>query len=642
MFGVDKLKYLGYCVDGNGLQPDKDRVAALLKAPRPTSNKELQTFLGFTQYYSKFLPNYSKLANPLYELLKAEKFSWSTQVEKTYNDLIYALLNGRVLRSYQSATESDLIVDASEFAIGGVLEQGGHPVLCISRKLSSAEQQYSQTQREALAIVWCVKRLHKYLFGAKFRIISDHKALKHIFEPKASLGKTTSAMLQRWATELSSYDYTIEHKPGKQIPQADYLSRCAFKEPPPPPGDDSVMMANPLPVNRNQLIAETKLVYGPVISAIKRGWSSSARRKFPALYSQRQDLHLQADGVIQVRDRPLVPPACRNALLQHLHGGHLGRDKMRSLSRLICWWPTINSDIEVFLKGCQPCQRKPRHHPQWKPWPMAFTPMQRLHCDYCGPFLGQHYALIVEDAYSRYPDVFITTSPTANFTKFAFRKFFSKEGVPQVIVSDNGTHFTGEVLQSWLESIGCRSVFTAPRHPCSNGLAERFVRTLKTAISANSPTTLEELHHCVDVFLLNYRNAVHPTTGRTPAMLFKGRNLRTAVNLDSTDVIFYRGNGSRPCTGLLMRKIGNRMFHVMDREDGSMHRRHIDQISPSHPSASSPTSSSEATTAPEQPQAPGAPQKPQLQEIQAAEPSTQLPLRRSQRIAAKPRVNYKD
>lgn len=123
MFVVDKLKYLSYCVDGNGLKPGNDRFTALLQAPSPISKKQLQLFLGFTQYYSKFLPNYSKLVHPLYELLKAEKFSWTIQVEKTYN-LISALPNRCVLRSYQTATQSDLIMDASEFAIEGVLEQG--------------------------------------------------------------------------------------------------------------------------------------------------------------------------------------------------------------------------------------------------------------------------------------------------------------------------------------------------------------------------------------------------------------------------------------------------------------------------------------------------------------------------------------
>ena len=89
-----------------------------------------------------------------------------------------------MLRSFQSGSPSELIVDASEYAIGAVLEQGGHPVTCVSRKLSSSECNYSQTQKE-LAINWAVQRLHKYLYGKLFTIVSDHKALQFIFDPRA-------------------------------------------------------------------------------------------------------------------------------------------------------------------------------------------------------------------------------------------------------------------------------------------------------------------------------------------------------------------------------------------------------------------------------------------------------------------------
>ena len=204
--------------------------------------------------------------------------------------------------------------------------------------------------------------------------------------------------------------------------------------------------------------------------------------------------------------------------------------------------------------------------------------MQRLHVDYCGPFLGRFYALVAIDAYSRFPEVFITTSATASFSKRALRRLFAREGVPQVVVSDNGSHFTGEELQSWLRSVGCESIFTAPRHPCSNGLAENFVKSLKTAISTNAPTTEDELSQVVDTFLLQYRNATHASTGKSPATAFRGRNLRMPGSLDSTDVTFYRGNNSRPCRGMLIGRIGSRMFHVLDLEDGSVHRRHKDQF----------------------------------------------------------------
>ena len=572
-----------------------DRIRALAQAPTPFTKAQLQSFLGFAQYYSKFVPAFSKLAQPLFEALAEERID-TEEVRLGYRRLLAALLDGKVLRSFQTGILSELIVDASEYAIGAVLEQGGHPVTCVSRKLSSSERNYSQTQKEALAINWAVQRLHKYLYSNPFVIVSDHKALQYIFDPGASVNKTTSSMLQRWALNLSGYQYTIKHRPGKEIAHADYLSRHASHENPQMTDDSTVLLSTPLPISRNQLIMETRLAYGPVLAGLRGGWSNSARKRFPDLYSKRSDLVLHADGVIVFKERVLIPPTCRLKVLQHLHLGHLGRDKMTSLARLLCWWPTLSMDIASFAKDCTACRvSKTSTHPCWTPWPITFRPMQRIHADYCGPFLDRFWILVVQDAFSKFPEVFITTSASADFTKKALKKLFAREGIAQVLVSDNGTHFTAQHLQTWLRSIGCHSVFSPPRHPQSNGQAENFVKTLKTAIHTVNPRTLDELDDAVNNFLLQFRNAVHPSTGKSPAMLFKGRNLRSSLNMDTTEVMFYRGNNNRPCDGLVVSRLGNRMFQVMDRADGSMHRRHRDQINLT-PLRSLPTSNSSQNT----------------------------------------------
>ena len=151
-------------------------------------------------------------------------------------------------------------------------------------------------------------------------------------------------------------------------------------------------------------------------------------------------------------------------------------------------------------------------------------------------------------------------------------------------MSDNGSHFTEKSLKEWLKTIGVIQLFTAPRHPCSNGLAERFVQTLKTAIRSCDISNFKDLDRYVDNFLMQYRNAEHSSTRKSPAFLFKGRNLRTSLALDTTEVMFYRGGDSRPASGVILRQIGNRMVEIIDEDDGTMHRRHVDQIHISKPS----------------------------------------------------------
>jgi hypothetical protein len=255
-FAVNKLEYLGYIITGNGVSPNVERVAALRSAPKPNSREKLQSFIGFLQYYGKFVPNFSSLAKPFFDLLSSGDFSWKPLHDRCYDDLLRAVIDGKVLKSFRVGLPCELIVDASDYGLGAILEQNGHPVICISRQLSKSESGYSQTQKEALAIHWAVRRLHKYLFGHHFKIVTDHKALEYMLNPSSSLTKTTSAMLQRWALELAAYSYSIEHRPGKRIPHADYFSRYAKQE---PPEENVTLLVNPLPLDRNKLIEETKL-----------------------------------------------------------------------------------------------------------------------------------------------------------------------------------------------------------------------------------------------------------------------------------------------------------------------------------------------------------------------------------------------
>ena len=182
------------------------------------------------------------------------------------------------------------------------------------------------------------------------------------------------------------------------------------------------------------------------------------------------------------------------------------------------------------------------------------------------------------DSYSRWPEVILTDSPNAKFTHRALRKIFSREGIPDVLVTDNRTHFTEKNFNNWLTHMDCRHLYTAPRHPQSTGLAENFVRTLRSAIASMSRKNFDELERCVDNFLLQYRNAKHISTHESPAKLFKSRILRMRLTSMTSDVLYYRGNGYRPSVGIIQQKMGNRMVKILDIEDQSVHNRHVDQV----------------------------------------------------------------
>lgn len=578
VFFTDQIVYLGYLLNRDGLQPDPDKFKPILDAPEPETQEALHSILGSLQYYSRFLPSFADLAAPLFELCRKDaEFRW-TNTHSNALQKLKSLIFHKKLKLFNPNAPTSLICDASEKAIGGMLEQDGCPVICVSRKLSESETRYSQTQKEALAIHWCLKRLHKFLFGLKFTIITDHRALVHIFSPTSPVSKTTTNMLQRWALRLSQYDYDIQFQKGSKIPQADFLSRYSLHED--PPKYSSALLINPLPVSPENLIQGTKESFGTVLRSLKNGWSCRARKQFREFYVNRDELSISVEGYLCFRERVVIPPILRKEILVHLHQGHIGIEKMKSIARLTCWWPTLNADIHNFFKSCEKCRQKRKNtRNDEQSWPITYECMQRIHADYAGPLLGKYYLLVVIDSFSKWPEVFITDSANAGFTKRCLRSLFAREGVPQALVTDNGSHFTEADLGKWLKSLNIMHIFTAPRHPKSNGLAENFVKTLKYAISSENDTIRN--HHDLEAFIHNflfqYRNAEHATTRQRPSMLHRGRPLRNPI-FGRARVLFRRGNDLRLCDGVILKQLGNKMVSLMDVTDGSIHRRHVEQL----------------------------------------------------------------
>lgn len=292
-----------------------------------------------------------------------------------------------------------------------------------------------------------------------------------------------------------------------------------------------------LPVTNTQVKNETRNdpVLAKVYALTVNGWPAHGDAQFPE-YSVRRDQLSVCQGCIMWGSRVIVPPKLRSRVLASLHEGHLAVVNMKSLARSYVWWPGMDSQIEDLAKscpGCQQTQRQPQPAPV-HPWEWPVTPWQRIHIDYAGPFLD-HMFLIVVDAHSKWPEIFMVKKATATKTVDLLRMLFARTGLPLQIVSDNGSQFTGEEFQCFLRSNGIRHITSAPHHPATNGLAERFVQTFKQSLKASRKEDIL-LKQKIAKFLLAYRNAAHATTGQTPVMLFMGRNLRSRLDLLKPDI----------------------------------------------------------------------------------------------------------
>ena len=190
------------------------------------------------------------------------------------------------------------------------------------------------------------------------------------------------------------------------------------------------------------------------------------------------------DGILLWNSRVVVPESLRGLLLSDLHAEHLGMIKMKHLARKYFWWPGLDKQIEETVKICPACQESAKS-PVSTPtasWSWPGGPWKRLHVDFAGPYLGKMF-LVVVNAYSTFLEIVPMTHATSTNTITALRHIFSYFGLPEHLVTDNGTQFTSDEFQKFLRENDILHTLTAPGHPATNGLAERYVGEFKDKLA---------------------------------------------------------------------------------------------------------------------------------------------------------------
>ena len=438
-----------------------------------------------------------------------------------------------------------LAADASSCGIGAVLSHvfddgEERPIAYASRTLSSSEQNYSMIEKEALAIIFGLKKFHQYLYGRRFSLITDHKPLTLILGPKRGIPVLAVSRLQRWAIQLGAYQYDIEYRSSKNNANADALSRLPRKiveEPDVWTSEaDAVnrVQLNRAPISVSMIREATQKdpVLSRVVYFLFHGWpEEGSLPEELQFYFTKQDEFTVEEGCLLRGTRVVIPTRYQGEVLAELHMNHPGMVRMKSLARLHVWWVTLDHDIEQTVRDCICCQANRCKSPLKvsNPWIWPVRPWQRIHVDFAGPVDGVMY-LIVVDAKSKWIEVLSMSSTTAVATIRALRFLFSVHGLPEEMVLDNGPQFVAQEMKEFLKFNGIRQCLSSPYHPASNGEAERAVRTFKEAMKIRKNeegSTGEKLAR----FLLGYRTTPHTATGATPAEILMGRRLRTRLDI---------------------------------------------------------------------------------------------------------------
>ncbi|XP_049875886.1 uncharacterized protein K02A2.6-like [Pectinophora gossypiella] len=402
VFLAEEVTYLGYVVSRDGIKPDRSKIEAIVKMEQPSNVSELRSFLGMVNFFGRFVRNLSSTLCPLYQLLrKGVEWNWNADCARSYSEVKQLLVSVKILAHYDPSKPLIATCDASARGVGAVLTQpdgprGERPVAFASRTLTSAEQNYSQIHREALAIIYCIKKFHQYLYGRHFILRTDHKPLVSIFGPNTGIPTMTASRMQRWAIIMSAYRYDIEYVNTKSN-CADSLSRLPLKSVENSygkvPEQTYLHFAQQaMLLDYNEIKKQTRRdnILSRVLSYVRDGWPEQCDIDGLKPYFNRKTELYEELGCLMWGHRVVIPEGCRGKVLDILHEPHMGIVKSKALARSYVWWAGIDEAVEGVCRACAVCAAHaaapPQHAP--RPWPWPARPWTRLHLDFMGPIYG--------------------------------------------------------------------------------------------------------------------------------------------------------------------------------------------------------------------------------------------------------------
>jgi len=524
-FFAEEVQFLGHLLSHKGIRPlpSKLETIALLKLPKTVTN--LRSFLGAVNFYHRFIPNASSLLAVLTSLAtgpKTANITWSDAAISSFEKIKVKLSDLVSLKYYNPEAELQLTTDASDFAIGAVLNQviNGivEPLEFFSKKLNNAQKNYSAFDRELLAIHDAVKHFQNLLDGRTFEIITDHKPLLYL----NSL-KTPSPRQLRHITFLSEFNFNISHLWGKNNVVADFFSRPDLSS-----------------IYRTSLFSDTPLKNFKLDDLDLAVFKDNCTIIDDSYY----------DTSIPGCPRPILPVELRRKAFDSIHKiHHPGAHNSFNLMHTRFIWPSMRKDIKLWCQECIPCQQQKvtRHiRPPIIHFPTG-NRFETLHLDIVGPLpasQGKSYILTMIDRKTRWPEaVPISNIAASTVAKHLIDTWFSRYGIPDNIITDQGTQFESDLFKSLSDNFGFKHIHTTTYHPQSNGMIERFHRSLKTSLRCLTitPNWVSSL----PLVLLGWRNTIHSATGTSPAQLLFGIgttfpeefiNPTKSVSLDSLDI----------------------------------------------------------------------------------------------------------
>ena len=585
LLGQSSLEFLGYHVDQNGIAPLPDRVKAIEAVTPPTTVKELQRFLGMVGYYRRFIPNAAKHLFHLFDALKGPKtnkpktLNWTPGCQTSFEATKTALAAATLLHHPRPGATLALTTDASNSAIGGVLEQRGprgwEPLAFYSSKLEPNQQLWPPYDRELLAAFKGTRHFRSWIEGRPFTLYTDHQSLV------PSIHKKTDPQTLRQTYQLaciSEYTTDIRYLEGKANVVADSLSRPneevlgiasvessrVESSPPtsvsapssspsssplasPPSSEDSAAARRVAKIVKEEEALEDLDCIVNAVGDLGIDWVAIASQQpLDPEYRQlknsiRSGLELKAIDIGQKKlivdmsngiARPFIPYASRRKIFESFHNlGHPGVERTRAAICAKVVWPSIREDTSKWARECLHCQQaKVTRHtvPPIGEFEVPNRRFEHINVDLVTLPVsnGFKYLLTAVDRFTRWPVAVPLVNITVQSVVDALAHGWIQQfGVPTTITTDRGAQFSSAIFQQLTKLWGIKQNFTAPYHPESNGLVERFHRRLKESLIALGHEHPEQWFWKLPMSMLSIRTTLKPDVGASPADLVYGEGL---------------------------------------------------------------------------------------------------------------------
>jgi len=547
-FEKTKVEYLGVIVSHNSVEMDPAKVAGVAEWPAPSNKKEVQSFLGFTNFYRRFIRDFSHHARPLFDLTKGDvKWRWTSEEQSAFDALKSAVTSTPVLASPDNSRPFRIEADSSDFATGAVLSQQSpetgkwHPVAFLSKSLSPVERNYEIHDKEMLAIIRAMEEWRQFLEGAEhqFEVWTDHKNLEYFMT-----AKKLNRRQARWSLFLARFDFLLHHRPGKSMGKSDALSRRADHGTGSGDNSDITLLTLAFFAARAlagmELFGEERDIMRDVRKGTKDGEKEEAVSKVAKeLLASNGRLVRSAewsltDGILYFRGKIYVPDHSdlRRQIVALCHdtrvAGHAGRWKTLELVSRNYWWPQMSRYVGKYVSTCDLCLRTKaqRRFPvgELHPLPVPSAPWETISVDFIVelPESSGHDAVMVvvdSDTKRAHFAPTLTTITASGTARLFLQHVWRHHGLPRKVVSDRGPQFVAEFTRELYRTLGIKLAATTAYHPQGDGQTERVNQELEQYLRLFVNQRQDNWSELLPLAEFQYNNHIHSATQHQPFLL---------------------------------------------------------------------------------------------------------------------------